>query len=336
MRRQGDCLVVGIANSSTHETGLIYIGHFLSLFKTLADHLYIGTFRYIVNAQGGDYFGISVGKSILHNWDMMKSGPDTHSSECILEATEALRQIFGLSSLDINVNHERNDFLVWIDQKRHNLSAMGSGFTQFLILFANLLVRKPTFVLIDEPELHLHPSLQLRFITTLRSFAQHGGIFATHNLGLARSAAEYIYSLRRGKDGHAELSLFDKTPRLAEFLGEMNFSAYQELGLSKILLVEGATEIKTIQQVLRHFRKDQDVVLIHLGGSGLIKGGSEYELQEVKRITSEFYALVDSERTTQGPMKKRERTSRKLARPWESHVMSSIEEPLRITSRRPP
>jgi len=89
---------------------------------------------------------------------------------------------------------------------------------------------------------------------------------------------------------------YEATPQLAEFLGEMSFSGFQELGFSKVLLVEGSTDIKTIQQFLRMLKKDHQVLLLSLGGSEMINGGREAELAEILRITPEVAVLIDSDR----------------------------------------
>jgi hypothetical protein len=70
------------------------------------------------------------------------------------------------------------------------------------------------------------------------------------------------------------------------------------LGFEKILLVEGSTEVKAVQQLLRKHKKDHQIVLLSLGGSDLVKASCEAELQEIKRITDQVYALIDSERAS--------------------------------------
>ena len=62
--------------------------------------------------------------------------------------------------------------------------------------------------------------------------------------------------------------------------------------------MEGPTEVKAVQQLLRLYHKDHKVVLLSLGGSGMINGRSETELQEVKRISENVSALIDSERAS--------------------------------------
>jgi predicted ATP-dependent endonuclease of OLD family len=178
------------------------------------------------------------------------------------------------------------------------LKELGSGLAQFILVLANAATRRPppSFILIDEPELSLHPKLQIDFLTTLGEYATNGVLFATHSVGLARSCAEYIYSIRVTENGRREIRDFEETKNLAEFLGELNFSAYRELGFDKVLLVEGAHDVLVLQQFLRKLKKDRNAVLIHLGGGALIKDSSEIHLDELKRITPHIFALIDSEK----------------------------------------
>jgi len=135
-----------------------------------------------------------------------------------------------------------------IDGKSYKQSEIGSGLIQFILVLVNAAVREPSHILIDEPELNLHPSLQVDFLTTLASYAEHGVLFATHNLGLARAVSDRVYSVRRvGRDGR-EVRDFTGTRALTEFLGELGFNAYQDLGFETVLLVEGPTDVTCVQQ----------------------------------------------------------------------------------------
>lgn len=165
------------------------------------------------------------------------------------------------------------------------------------MVFANALIKKPSFILIDEPELGLHPSLQLDFLTTLGTYASEGMLFATHNIGLARAASDRLYSVTEN-GGHRHVKPYEATDNLVELLGEMSFSGYKELGSDKILLVEGPTEIKTIQQFLRFYDLDHKVVLVSLGGASLINGAREHELSELTRLSANIFCLIDSEKAT--------------------------------------
>lgn len=125
-------------------------------------------------------------------------------------------------------------------------------------------------------------------------------MFATHSYGLARARAQSVYTLRADPDAGSEVRPLESTPRLAEMLGELSYSAYRELGFEKILLVEGVTEVLAVQQFLRMYEKDHKIVVLPMGGNSLINGDRQMELEEVKRITPNVHALIDSERDAAG------------------------------------
>jgi hypothetical protein len=77
----------------------------------------------------------------------------------------------------------------------------------------------------------------------------------------------------------------------------MGSTSYRELGYSGILLVEGGTDIKLAHELLRKFGKDHHFVVLSLGGGQLIRDSVDTELEEIKRISDNIVALIDSEKT---------------------------------------
>lgn len=273
-----------------------------ALFRTgraLSQALYIGPFRNALNEGAGTYYDLTVGTGFVNLWNTWKTGPSKSHNRAIERITEDIRRIFGFRRLEIAAAEGMKTLHVNVDGKPYKLGELGAGLAQFIIVFGNAAVRKPPYILIDEPELSLHPSLQTDFLTSLASYADIGIVFATHSLGLARSCADRIYSLRNSDSG-ALCRPFEQTPNYAEFLGEMSFSSFKELGCESVLLVEGATDVRTIQQFLRLLDKDHKVVVLPLGGDQLARGGMELELSELTRITPKVYALVDSECEKEG------------------------------------
>ncbi len=269
----------------------------------LQNCFYIGPFRNAINLGAGDpYFDIRTGSALISAWGQWKSGASRAQNETAIRLTEDIRRIFGLGRLEINENSERNNLQVIIDGHAYRLDEHGSGLAHFIIVLANVAIReRPSYILIDEPELGLHPSLQMDFLTTLGSYATEGVVFATHSMGLARSAANRLYSFRRVAQGDSEVrDDVESTPNLAEFLGELSYSSYRDIGFRHVLLVEGPHDLRTVQQWLRQYGKEHEVVLLPLGGSQNIAGVGEAQLHEVKRITDRVAALIDSERTAAG------------------------------------
>ena len=276
---------------------LIDMKAYFLIIDALSKIVYIGPFRNAVNIGAKDnYYDMTIGQKFITMWDSYKSGKKKANIEAALQLSEDIQHIFRFKRLDINASDDKQTLNVIVDGKPYRLDELGSGLAQFIVILANIAIKKPSWILIDEPELNLHPSLQIDFLTTLASYATEGIIFSTHNIGLARASADCIYSFRTNEKGQNEVRDFETIPRLSEFLGELSYAGYKDIGFHKVLLVEGSSEVRTIQQFLRKYDKDHKIVLLSLGGSDLIKSSSSIELEEINRITHDnISALIDSE-----------------------------------------
>ncbi len=276
---------------------LVDMKAYYQIFKALSKTVYIGPFRNAVNIGANeDYYDMTIGQKFITLWDSYKSGKTKTNIVAALRLTQDMQHIFRFKSLEINSSTDNRTLLVIVNGKPYRLEELGSGLAQFIVILANIAIKKPSWIFIDEPELNLHPSLQIDFLTTLASYATEGIIFSTHNIGLARASADCIYSFHTDEKGQNEVRDFETIPRLSEFLGELSYAGYKDIGFHKVLLVEGSSEVRTIQQFLRKYDKDHKIVLLSLGGSDLIKSSSSIELEEINRITDgNISALIDSE-----------------------------------------
>lgn len=273
----------------------------VGLAKELSQSIYFPVTRTAIGQAHGTAYDLQFGKGFIALWDSWKTGPSRFQNDAVQAVTDDIARLFGFRRLEIAATPDKEDLHVAIDGKSFKLRELGAGLAQFIIVLGNIATRKPTWVFIDEPEISLHPALQLDFLTTLASYGASGALFATHSLGLARSA-DRMFSVQK-KENKALVSPFETTGSLAEFLGEMSFASYRELGYDSVLLVEGINDVKPIQQWLRLLDKDHNVVLLHLGGSQMIRPGREAELSEVLRLSEHVYALIDSEKpATDAPL----------------------------------
>ena len=259
---------------------------------------YIGPFRNAINEGAGAHFDMQVGTGFITQWNGWKTGPSRKENRAILRVTDDVRRLVGAETLDIAAAVDGKSLQVTLDSRPHKLAELGSGFAQMVLILANALVRKPSLIIIDEPELHLHPSLQTEFLTTLASYSEYGIIFATHSIGLARQAADRCFTVRRvGQE--SRVRPYERTPHLGEFLGSLGIAGLQELGWDTVLLVEGVKDVRTTQALLRHYGKDRRTVVVPLGGDAMANGNTADELAEVVRLAGadgKIAALVDSER----------------------------------------
>src|SRR5260370_4028031 len=203
------------ARTITYGGNIISIDFVFETFSNLRESLYVRPFRNAVNiGTNASYFDIQIGQSFIATWRGNKTGPTKKSHHAILQLTEDIKRIFGFQQLEINATDDNQSMQLFMDGKSYFLPELGSGLSHCIMVLASAASRRPPYILIDEPEMGLHPSLQLDFLTTLGSYASQGVIFSTHVLGLARPSAERIYSLQKKQDGSSQVRLLEKTARL--------------------------------------------------------------------------------------------------------------------------
>lgn len=273
------------------------ISRYIAAFDDLAGSLYLGPFRNAVNTgTNADYYDLQIGEAFISTWDSYKTGNNRDQNRRAIAVERELATIFGFERLEINAAPGNATLQVIADDQPYQLQEQGAGLAQFILVLAFVSLRRPPFVFIDEPEQNLHPALQLDFLTTLAKYTTRGVAFATHSIGLARAIAHEVYMVRRLPDQSREVGPLEGVRDPVEFLGELSFSGYQELGFRSILLVEGTTEVPTVQRWLRLYGIEHEIVLFPLGGSSLINGTSAAALSEITRITKQVAVLIDSER----------------------------------------
>jgi len=285
------------------------VGPLRKFLHFLRNVQYIGPFRNAINEGAGAHFDVYIGTSFIAQWNQWKTGPNKSQNKAVQEVTEDIRRLIGANSLEITATADGKSLQVVVDRRPHKLQELGAGFSQMVLILANSLIKKPSMIIIDEPELHLHPSLQAELLTTLANYSKHGVMFATHSIGLARQAADQCFTVQRWNEG-STVRPYRRTPHLAEFLGSLGIAGLQELGWNTILLVEGVNDVRTAQAFLRLYGKDHNTVVLPLGGDAMANGKRDDELSEVNRLAGtdgKVFALVDSERKVAGgpPLKAR-------------------------------
>jgi ABC-type cobalamin/Fe3+-siderophores transport system ATPase subunit len=261
--------------------------------------LYFGAHRNLVNegAGGGAYFDLSVGTAFTNEWDYLKNGMDSQNAQNALKAEKLIADLLNWPSLSINASNDKKQIYLTKDGvSRFAISELGAGISELVLCIVTAAIKKPSWILIDEPESHLHPALQVKFVEALSSLSSHGVMFTTHSIGLARTCADSILVVAQDKEGRSTLRSFESVTNYSQLMGELSFSQFHELGFNKLLLCEGVTEVKTLRQILRHWKLDASVMLVPLGGTSLIDSKRQDELSEFTRFGVEVFVMIDSER----------------------------------------
>ncbi|WP_186181376.1 ATP-dependent nuclease [Burkholderia gladioli] len=295
-----------VIKSGSHVSENITIYH--NTFKANFDELYsflqdlhkakfFPAFRNAINEGAANYYDMPVGTALVSTWNNWKAGNSKKSKVAISRVESKIAELLGFQSIQINADSQGKSLDIYINGNPHKLYEVGSGVSQLIITLAAALVMEPTYILIDEPELNLHPALQLSFLAALFEHCTKGLLFATHSYGLARTTAERILVVQRSQVTKMQ-PLNSDGVNLAELLGELGYASRLEIGCDKILLVEGPTDVLFFQEFLRKLKIDQKYVIMQLGGSSLINSNIAIHLAEVCRIAdpNNIRIFIDSER----------------------------------------
>src|SRR5262249_2047601 len=160
--------------------------------------IYIGAFRNAIHVgtQTG-YYDLQIGEAFIAQWRNWQAGASQRGRDAAFQVADKVRQIFGFRQLQIHPSNDGKTLVVFVDGKSYLLPVLGAGIAQMIVVRANVAMKNPSSIFIDEPELNLHPTLQRDFLAALGGFAQEGVVFATHSVGLAQSEADLVYSVRR-------------------------------------------------------------------------------------------------------------------------------------------
>ena len=274
-----------------------------SVFDDLCRAMFVGPFRNAVNLGAAEnYFDTSVGQAFIRAWDEWRSGSDRRSMDEAYEAIQEIRAAFGFDELDVHANPAQTTLNIRINESTFRLDEVGSGLAEFIMLLGNVRLRRPSYVLIDEPELHLHARLQPQLLQLLARHSRAGIVFASHSMGLARAIADPIYSVLPVSQTESRVELLAASKSLTELLGEMNYEGSRALGDQTVLFAEGPSDAAVWRELLKRFDGGRSVLVLHLGGASGINGGAETQrmIADVQELAGKVFAIVDSDRSAAG------------------------------------
>lgn len=165
--------------------------------------------------------------------------------------------------------------------RRLDILYSGTGLKHFLDVLLKTTVSGATVVLLDEPELGLHPDLQRRFVEYLTNLARDKQIqffLATHSQVLLNYADSITYFRITNTKGVRQL-LSVKSDAVDTLLSDLGLRPSDVLNQDICLLVEGATDVIFFEHIIRvlykeEFQRTAIGVLQYGGGAaeGIISG----------------------------------------------------------------
>lgn len=231
------------------------------------------------------------------------------TGEKFKELKTILFQEFGAELKEVNFDNERDILDCRYDEKRRktlDVSSAGSGFHQFLQIFAFMLLKRPSTVLLDEPDAHIHSALQKKLLSLLRQISQKENIqviIATHSKELINAVRPHnIISFSNGypKRLQARYDVLEAVQNLG-VLDNIDLANFKDC--QKVIFVESEFDRKCIESFVTKcdnkelFRRLQKgVVFIRLGGKDKPVQDILKTLQQLFETDNRVEALVVRDR----------------------------------------
>lgn len=141
----------------------------------------------------------------------------------------------------------------------YDLCNAASGFLQVLMIYAVLLLRKASIILVDEPDAHLHILLQDKMYSQLRKYARENGsqlIISTHSESLIRIVEPRYLCVLQGDDSKIIAYNTERSTLIDSltYLNNVDICLVEQEINPRILYVEGHTDIA----ILREWAKKLD------------------------------------------------------------------------------
>lgn len=161
--------------------------------------------------------------------------------------SELIEKYFNVKLSKVDFNDVTDEFVITLFKDQDvelDIGLAGSGFLQVLQLLAFILVKKSNIVLLDEPDAHLHPSLQkilIEILTELSKKEKIQFVVSTHSKEIVAQTEpkKIIFIDKQNREGKR----ISSTSELIEIIGKLGALDHIDLALlmqtKRCLFVEG-------------------------------------------------------------------------------------------------